>query len=98
MKSPLHIELGPHALTLCWPGGITHQIGHRAQRRACLCAECKRARIERAFPHVYEDIAVVEVRPIGYGVQLSFSDGHARGIFPWAYLDELRGQPITAER
>lgn len=25
----------------------------------------------------------------GYGVQLVFSDGHARGIFPWAYLASL---------
>jgi DUF971 family protein len=26
---------------------------------------------------------------MGYGVQLVFSDRHARGIFPWRYFDEL---------
>jgi DUF971 family protein len=33
------------------------------------------------------------MRPVGsYAVQLVFSDGHERGIFPWVYLREL-GQP-----
>ncbi|CAI8772207.1 hypothetical protein EMIT0P43_170072 [Pseudomonas jessenii] len=25
----------------------------------------------------------------GYGLQLVFSDGHERGIYPWAYLARL---------
>ncbi|VVQ11755.1 hypothetical protein PS938_03710 [Pseudomonas fluorescens] len=25
----------------------------------------------------------------GYGLQLVFSDGHERGIYPWAYLAQL---------
>jgi prepilin-type processing-associated H-X9-DG protein len=24
-----------------------------------------------------------------YGVNITFSDGHARGIYPWSYLTEL---------
>lgn len=27
--------------------------------------------------------------PMGYGVQLVFSDGHDRGIFPWAWLERF---------
>ena len=26
---------------------------------------------------------------MGYGAQLVFSDGHARGIYPWQYLAQL---------
>nr|WP_234825174.1 gamma-butyrobetaine hydroxylase-like domain-containing protein [Cupriavidus necator] len=26
---------------------------------------------------------------MGYGVQIVFSDGHDRGIYPWRYLQAL---------
>lgn len=29
----------------------------------------------------------------GYGVNIAFSDGHARGIYPWSYLAELAQRP-----
>ncbi|WP_130911983.1 gamma-butyrobetaine hydroxylase-like domain-containing protein, partial [Pseudomonas sp. Sample_9] len=34
-----------------------------------------------------------------YGVQLVFSDGHQRGIYPWAYLAQLDSShlPILTE-
>jgi DUF971 family protein len=36
------------------------------------------------------EITVVEAKPFGVsGLQLFFSDGHSRGVFPWAYLREL---------
>ncbi|RAB20173.1 hypothetical protein DN511_31090, partial [Burkholderia multivorans] len=30
------------------------------------------------------------VEPVGYGICVAFGDGHARGIYPWTYLAELR--------
>ncbi|MCP2087613.1 UNVERIFIED_ORG: DUF971 family protein [Paraburkholderia sediminicola] len=39
----------------------------------------KTTRIE---PH----LAIVDMQPMGYGVQIAFSDGHAQGIYPWDYL------------
>ena len=34
--------------------------------------------------------AVTAVAPIGdYAINIAFSDGHARGIYPWSYLLEL---------
>jgi len=37
-----------------------------------------------------DDLTIVAVEPIGnYAVRLAFSDGHDRGIFPWAYLTEI---------
>ena len=40
-------------------------------------------------PLVDERVRVIELNPQGYGVQLVFSDGHERGIYPWAYLADL---------
>jgi DUF971 family protein len=38
------------------------------------------------------DLTITEVEPIGnYAVRLAFSDGHHRGIYPWAYLVEIDG-------
>ena len=60
-------------------------------RSACKCAHCIRARIDGVFPERFEGIAIVQVSPIGdYAINLAFSDGHARGIYPWAYLLDLK--------
>jgi prepilin-type processing-associated H-X9-DG protein len=59
-------------------------------RAACRCAHCRRAQIDGVFPGHFEAIAVAQVAPMGhYGINIAFSDGHARGIFPWSYLAEL---------
>lgn len=56
-------------------------------RGACKCAHCVRARIDGVFSERFEGIAVAQVSPIGdYALNLAFSDGHARGIYPWQYL------------
>lgn len=38
---------------------------------------------------VPRDVAVMEIRSAGYGMQVVFSDNHARGIFPWIYVAAL---------
>jgi prepilin-type processing-associated H-X9-DG protein len=41
---------------------------------------------------------VTQIDPLGgYAVNLGFSDGHARGIFPWVYLRDL-AREAAAER
>ncbi|BCF93983.1 gamma-butyrobetaine hydroxylase-like domain-containing protein [Paraburkholderia sp. PGU16] len=95
MRTPRHIEIDRTAqtLTLHWPDGVTQHVAHRVLRQHCPCAECKRLRLRGDTPLVPDDIAVLDVRPAGYGVQLLFSDSHERGIFPWAFLERL---PATA--
>jgi len=59
-------------------------------RAGCKCAHCVRARIDGVFPERFDGIAIVQVAPIGdYAINIGFSDGHARGIYPWGYLVEL---------
>ncbi|HWT39626.1 MAG TPA: DUF971 domain-containing protein [Paraburkholderia sp.] len=94
MNSPQHIEVDMHArtLTLHWQNGATQRIAHRFLRQICPCAECKRLRLDGAAHAVPDDIVVLEIQPAGYGAQLRFSDGHERGIFPWAFLERLQRQ------
>jgi DUF971 family protein len=44
-------------------------------------------------PLVDDRVQVVEVNAQGYGLQLIFSDGHDRGIYPWPYLAQLAPEP-----
>jgi DUF971 family protein len=58
-------------------------------RSSCKCAHCIRARIDERFPQTFPGIAIVGVNDLGYGLNIAFSDGHDRGIYPKAYLADL---------
>ena len=58
-------------------------------RAACKCAHCLRARFDDRFPARFPGIAIVAVNDLGYGLNIAFSDGHNRGIYPLGYLASL---------
>jgi DUF971 family protein len=91
MNTPSAVEVDSEgrAVLLHWPGGAVQRVAHRMLRDACPCAQCRRLRISGDSPTGARDVAVTEIRPMGYGIQLVFSDGHERGIFPWPYLEAL---------
>lgn len=61
-----------------------------ALRAACRCAHCRRAQIDGTAPESFEAVTIESFSPIGlYAINIAFSDGHARGIFPWGYLSDL---------
>ena len=76
-------------LTLRWEGGREQQIAYAQLRRACACAECRRLRLDGVAMQVSQDVALIDMQTMGYGMQLVFSDGHARGIYPWQYLEQI---------
>ena len=91
----LHARSG--ALALTWGAEPPALLpGHRL-RAACRCAGCEQARRDGAAPAVDTAVRLQRLSPIGeFGLQLHFSDGHERGIFPWPYLRELaRSVPDT---
>lgn len=87
---------GERLLEVEWDDGIRARFAHTMLRRLCRCAECERARRlgEEAVPA--PDVVLTDVRPSGAGaLQFVFSDGHARGIFPFSYLHTLAMAPQT---
>ncbi|MET4385604.1 DUF971 family protein [Bradyrhizobium sp. F1.4.3] len=58
-------------------------------RLSCKCAHCTRARFDGRFPERFPGIAITEIGDLGYGLNISFSDGHDRGIYPKPYLLSL---------
>jgi DUF971 family protein len=73
------------------------EISAEELRGACRCAWCTRARIDGKFPETFADVAIDRIDPVGdYAINLAFSDGHARGIYPWPYLRTIANPPAPA--
>ncbi len=65
------------------------EVAAERLRLACKCAHCTRARFDGRFPEGFPGIAITEIGDLGYGLNISFSDGHNRGIYPKPYLLSL---------
>ena len=76
-------------LRLSWPDGRESLFNHAELRRQCPCSQCRAFRLKGVTPQVDDRVRLIEINPQGYGVQLVFSDGHQRGIYPWDYLAQL---------
>lgn len=73
--------------------GMHRQIDAQKLRRACRCAACTAARLTGADIVSAPEIRITAATPIGaYAVNLTFSDGHARGVFPFSYLVSLNAE------
>jgi prepilin-type processing-associated H-X9-DG protein len=93
VASPARIAIGDNleSLELTMADGEVLRLPAGRLRAACKCAHCVRARIDGVFAETFDGIAITQLAPIGdYAVNIAFSDGHARGIYPWSLLLELR--------
>lgn len=92
MPRALRLQRLERTLEIEWNDGAA-SLPHRLLRERCPCAPCRQARRDGSFASIPEEIEVAAIEPYGpNAVHLAFSDGHARGIFPFAYLRELRDE------
>lgn len=77
------------SLSITAPDGRQIALPAERLRLACKCAHCRRAQLDDRFASSFPGIAIVAVTDLGYGVNIAFSDGHDRGIYPKSYLAEL---------
>jgi DUF971 family protein len=91
------LSRGGTALRLIWRDGLTATLPAEHLRLRCRCAWCTRDRAVERFPDAFADIAVTCVEPMGgYAIHIAFTDSHARGIFPWAYLRALAAESVDS--
>jgi prepilin-type processing-associated H-X9-DG protein len=77
-------------LEIAWGDGNAAEVSAPRLRAACRCAWCTRERIDGTFAASFEAITIDRLAPVGdYAINIAFSDGHARGIYPWAYLQKI---------
>lgn len=89
---PLSIEHDADAgqTAIYWPDARVQKLDNALLRRSCRCADCVSIQRAGQAPAVATDLRLLRIVPVGsYAVQLVFSDGHERGIYPWAYLSAL---------
>jgi DUF971 family protein len=86
-------------LGIRWADGRDVSYSYEGLRRACPCAMCRGGHgsvPEPVDPIVWElpslqTYSLREIRPAGnYAIQLVWGDGHAAGLWSWAYLRGLR--------
>ncbi len=93
------LESGGARLRLEWSSAGRIGLTASRLRGACRCARCVRARVDGSAPAPSPDLAIERIELVGdYGLTLAFSDGHARGIYSWAYLCELGGDSVGDSR
>lgn len=88
----IEVRQASRVMEISWEDGTRSDLPFALLRGRCRCAECE-STARRGRPlAAHDEVTVVAVRPVGaYAVQVVFSDGHDRGIFPFVYLRELGG-------
>jgi DUF971 family protein len=86
----IRLDASRTQLSVTWDNGmISTYAAALLRERARDAASVRLAMNDWAVPPA-PDLKITAVDPIGnYAVRLAFSDGHDRGIFPWAYLAEI---------
>jgi DUF971 family protein len=85
------------SLEMDWPDGTTSAWSHSVLRRHCRCAVCEACRRAGEPIDAAANIELLAIVSCGAGaVRFTFSDGHARGIYPYVYLRQLPGQSDCA--
>lgn len=94
--SSFELESGGKTLRLIWDDGTSRVIPAGLLWVQCPSALGRRQRMDGKRTVAPAGIAIAALNPVGsYGLNIVFSDGHDRGIYPWPYLDgiELPLQP-----
>lgn len=93
--SPLPTAITDHeqsgVLEIAWSDGERSRLHHARLREHCRCAACEQQRRRgHGVPPADASLRIVRIEVIAeQGLNLAFSDGHDRGIYPWAYLRQL---------
>ena len=86
-------QTGERQLAISWADGGRSLFEVRELRLACGCASCvdEWTGEERLDPaSVPEDVHPVTIDPVGrYAIQITWSDGHNTGIYPFDRLRNL---------
>ena len=77
-------------LQVHWSNGETSRLAAEDLRREARDAWSIRERLDHGAVHVAPGITITGLEQVGpAGVNVHFSDGHARAIYPFVYLREL---------
>ena len=86
----LRAAAGGVSLIVAWNDGSSSLLTAETLRLMCRCAECTASRALGKPVRAVAELAISRIDAIGsYAINIVFSDGHARGIYPWELLKAL---------
>lgn len=81
-----------------WRDKREDALNTQTLRDTCRSSNALRARIDGRQADLSPDLTTQKVELVGgIALNLAFSDGEDRGIYPWRFLRELAGTQITTE-
>lgn len=95
-KAPRSFSLSSNGrwLVLDWQDGSTAKIDAETLWTNCPSAAGRRRRLDGRTSSGDPALSLTNAYPIGnYALNLAFSDGHDRGVYPWGYLAKLAARP-----
>ncbi len=90
VPTEIHLAKNKKSLLVKWSDRTTDFFSAELLRTGSQSAVSKRQKIDGLEAEVSEDLIILEILLIGsYAVNIVFSDGYDRGIFPWKFLKTL---------
>lgn len=92
MPSEIRLAKDRRTISILWADGHEALFDSATLRAKCQSAPSKSKAILNGEPSAaeFEGLTITDLRPIGqYAINIVFSDGHDRGIYPWPFLKEL---------
>ncbi|MFL1482534.1 DUF971 domain-containing protein [Marinobacter sp. LN3S78] len=88
--SQIRLRRKQKMVEITWPDGLESHLSCLTLRKSCACSSCSNARQKGAISLIDADIGIDNLNVHGVSaMQFHFSDGHNRGLYPWAYLRQL---------
>jgi len=91
----------PGHIVVQWPDGAESRIPNAKVRVSCACAQCVDEFTGEQIldpKTVSANIKVEDMRPLGhYAIAITWSDGHASGIYSWEHLRNVERGMRNAE-
>jgi DUF971 family protein len=97
--TPVELRLEPagKALIIAWDDGLRARLSARFLRSNCRSAGA--VRLAMAGLPVDPAVCITGMQLVGiYALNLAFSDGQDRGIYPWIYLRDLAQEADSTVR
>lgn len=92
------VEDGGKCLRVVLPTGLVHMVEAATLWVHCPSALRRRQRHDERIPPLPSALRIARITPIGnYALNIAFSDGHDRGVYPWPLLEELAQKPKLAD-
>ncbi len=85
-------------LRVVFPDGHTSSIDAAALWDACPSATARRARLDERIRPVPSPLRIVSTTAVGnYALNIAFSDGENRGVYPWRLLQDISARPSISD-